>query len=162
MDVSYYSADSETASRRVIHPYSILAHSHHWYVAAHDEKRGEVRLFRGDRLLSVRKTAERFERPGDFDARRFFASRVRSDKAPAMTVEVLFKPEYARFIAERFPSGAIKKRSDGSAVVTMKVDNISWAARWVLKHGTYARALYPKELVDEVKKRCDEMCALYE
>ena len=36
------------------------------------------------------------------------------------------------------------------------------AARWVLKHGRYARALAPKELVEEVKKQCDEMLRLYE
>ncbi len=162
LDIEYYSASSGALRRRVVHPYAVVVHSYHWYVIAYDEMQGEVRVFRGDRICSARVLRESFSRPEGFDARRFLGPRVFAGERAGITMKVLFVPGYARFAAERFPPDTLRKRRDGSVVLTMRVDGIPWAARWVLKHGRYARALAPKELVEEVKKQCDEMLQLYE
>ncbi len=160
--VEYYSVAAEEVRRRVLRPYAIIVDSCHWYVLAHCELRGGIRFFRGDRILDARPLAGRFEVPDDFDAGDYAVPRVFESQIGATEIQVRFAPEYARFISERFPPERLEKGKDGSVVLSMKSEGIPWAARWVMKHGRYARALSPPELVAEVKSRCDDILAIYD
>ena len=160
--VEYYSVSDEETRRRVLRPYAVLAHGHHWYVVAFCELRGEVRVFRGDRIIGLEATNKRFERPDDFDADEFREMSVVTAGKHGTPIRVRFSLEYARFVIERFPPQYIEKQADGSVDLSIRADGLSWAARWVLKHGRYARALAPEELVAEVARRCEATLALYE
>jgi predicted DNA-binding transcriptional regulator YafY len=63
-----YTARDERRSRRVVHPYGLVAHSGRWYVAGADSISGEVRTFRVDRIEDLRVLPGSFGRPEDFDA----------------------------------------------------------------------------------------------
>lgn len=55
-------------SRRVVHPYGVVAHSGRWYLTGADSRSGEVRTFRVDRITTVDVLDGTFEVPAGFDA----------------------------------------------------------------------------------------------
>jgi predicted DNA-binding transcriptional regulator YafY len=63
-----YSTRDERRSRRVVHPYGLVAHSGRWYVAGADSISGRVRTFRVDRIEHLRVLPGSFDQPEDFDA----------------------------------------------------------------------------------------------
>ncbi|GAB2801942.1 WYL domain-containing protein [Actinoallomurus bryophytorum] len=63
-----YSARDGRHSRRVVHPYGLVAHSGRWYVTGADSDSGEVRTFRVDRIEHLRALSGSFDQPEDFDA----------------------------------------------------------------------------------------------
>ncbi|WP_329246693.1 YafY family transcriptional regulator [Actinoallomurus sp. NBC_01490] len=63
-----YHARDERRSRRVVHPYGLVAHSGRWYVAGADSISGQVRTFRVDRIEHVEVLSGSFDQPEDFDA----------------------------------------------------------------------------------------------
>jgi predicted DNA-binding transcriptional regulator YafY len=64
--IGYRSWRGET-SERALDPYGLVFHNGRWYVTGHDDRRGEVRIFRLDRIASVDRTEHRFLRPEGFD-----------------------------------------------------------------------------------------------
>jgi predicted DNA-binding transcriptional regulator YafY len=64
--IGYRSWRGET-SERALDPYGLVFHHGRWYVTGHDARRGEVRIFRLDRIASVGRTEQRFRRPEGFD-----------------------------------------------------------------------------------------------
>lgn len=52
---------------RALDPYGLVFHHGRWCVTGHDDRRGEVRVFRLDRITSVGRTEHRFRRPEGFD-----------------------------------------------------------------------------------------------
>jgi proteasome accessory factor C len=159
--MEYYSLRSGEVTERVVRPYALIARSRHWYLIAHDEKRGKAVPFRGDRIRRASTTAHSFQPPADFDAAKYLDGRMFFDAEPAMEVRVRFGPEYARFIAERFPPESLKRQKDGGAELALQTDSLKWAARWVMKQGPYATARAPAALRDEIVRTCDEILALY-
>lgn len=159
--IEYHSLRSGETSERTVRPYALIARSAHWYLVAHDERRGKVAPFRGDRVRRAALTDERFRVPADFDVKRYLAGRMYFDAESAMRAMVRFGPEYARFIAERFPPEMLRRLAGGGVELRVETDSLKWAARWVMKHAPYATALSPIALKEEVVKICDEILAAY-
>jgi len=56
----------------------------------------------------------------------------------------------------------VENNPDGSVTVRFDVDNLNWAAGWVLSWGKLARALEPPELVSRVVEAAGEVIKLYD
>ncbi|MEU5593013.1 YafY family protein [Streptomyces sp. NPDC020298] len=67
VSMEYRSRDGRV-SRRVVHPYGLVAHSGRWYVTGADTESGDVRTFRVDRARHLRVLPGSFDRPENFDA----------------------------------------------------------------------------------------------
>lgn len=59
--------DGRPSTRRVVHPYGVVARERRWYLVASDTGSGEDRAFRVDRIRSARSLAETFSEPGPRD-----------------------------------------------------------------------------------------------
>ncbi len=68
-------------SQRRVQPLGLVRESGYWFLAAYCLLRQDFRLFRVDRIATVRRTTERFEPPDDFDVRGFTQERLQA--APA-------------------------------------------------------------------------------
>jgi predicted DNA-binding transcriptional regulator YafY len=66
VQLSYRAADGSASERRV-DPYGLAFRGGRWYAAGWCHLRGGVRHFRVDRIAAVRRRAESFVRPRDFD-----------------------------------------------------------------------------------------------
>jgi predicted DNA-binding transcriptional regulator YafY len=63
-----YATPGREASDRIVAPYGIVLHAGRWYLAADDERSGEIRTFRLDRVRSAEVRRERATPPEGFDA----------------------------------------------------------------------------------------------
>jgi predicted DNA-binding transcriptional regulator YafY len=63
-----YATPGREETDRVIAPYGLVFHGSRWYLAAHDDRSGEVRTFRVDRVRSAEARREHVTVPDGFDA----------------------------------------------------------------------------------------------
>lgn len=71
LEMEYDRGKGEASPPRLFDPYGIVYWKGSWYAVGHCGYRGELRSFRVDRMLRLKETAGRFERPADFSAKDF-------------------------------------------------------------------------------------------
>ncbi|MFT3709991.1 MAG: WYL domain-containing protein [Archangium sp.] len=127
-------ARGEREHRRV-RPIELKSHRGQWYLRGFCLTRNDERLFRADRIASLKLTPTVFAA----DA----TPRTRDASAPEKTVTVRFSASVAPYQQERF--GEVGKlESDGSLTVTVPGDSEAWLVRWVLSFGGEARVIAPE------------------
>ena len=63
-----YATPGREEADRIVAPYGLVFHAGRWYLAADDERSGEIRTFRVDRVRSAELRSERATPPEGFDA----------------------------------------------------------------------------------------------
>lgn len=71
LEVEYYSMDREEVNKRQIEPYFVEKRYNYYIVMAYCRWREDIRLFRVDRIKSLRALDEHFEMPEDFEAQNY-------------------------------------------------------------------------------------------
>ncbi|ANZ43478.1 transcriptional regulator [Lentzea guizhouensis] len=127
VDLSYR-AGHAGASRRVVHPYGIVAHSGRWYLTGFDTASGEVRTFRVDRVTAVEVGAGTFDVPPGFAP----AEQVLTALAQAphrYEVSVRVRADTARIRAVFPPSVALLEGlDDGWTRARIRAERLDWVA----------------------------------
>jgi predicted DNA-binding transcriptional regulator YafY len=162
--VRYRSLSSNRTAQRRIHPYHVFNHRGDWYVAAWDEKRGEVRIFALHRIRRATPTTESYEMPKGFSFRQYMADAFAIQKGEkAVDVSIRFAPRQARWIRERrwHRSARVQEALDGSLVLHLKVAETSEIRRWVLQFGSEAEVLRPPSLRRAVAEELAKAQAAY-
>lgn len=138
VDVEYWSASSDEVTSRRIVPRTVFTDRGRWYVSADDDRSGELRHFRIDRIRSIERTDDR-RAPRHVDppvGDRWFA-----DTPGLPTVTVRLGPS-ARWVAERFPVRAHRETDDGTEI-DLVVASDRWLRRLLLRLGTTAEVIAP-------------------
>jgi proteasome accessory factor BC len=154
-------ASDETATRRV-DPYHLLFEGGQFYLVGHSHERGAVRVFRLDRMRGkvayATKAEHDFQRPEDFDPRRY-ANRVPWQLgAPVGTAEVWFSERIAWMVERHFSAyGELEHAADGSCVIRTEYALARLLIAWVFGFGEHGRILGPAELVDEANERLERL-----
>lgn len=141
--IEYYSASSDVVNERTIVPRQVYADRGAWYVTADDDRTGELRTFRIDRMQSVHGTGEivsprdePLPTPGEWFA---------DGSVPRATLRF---NAGARGVLERYPADAIgDPDSKGRVTATVPVVNENWLRTIVLRLGPGAEVLSPGEWV---------------
>lgn len=148
--VLYQKATAEAPEERVVHPYALAAVRGAWYLVAHCERAGALRIFRVDRMESVEELPGGFTIPPDFSLEAVLGTGEPFLGPAPEVLRVCYSPRIARWIAERYGNGT--ERPDGSYVVEHRMADHDWAARHVMQYGADAEVLEPagvRELVME-------------
>jgi proteasome accessory factor C len=135
--VSYWSASSDEVTERLLMPRAVFSDRGRWYVVADDDRSGELRNFRIDRIVSwerTGRTGEPREVPvptGDdwFDG--------------AAPTAVLRVPAGSAWLIERFPVRSVVDEGD-SLRVEVVVANERWLSEVLLRLGPQAAVLEPE------------------
>ncbi len=155
--IEYISAArDETTSRRIV-PRQVFADRGEWYVSADDERSGEVRTFRTDRIVSVEPTGAIVEPSSDPVPvpGAWFAD------ASVPRAVVRLSPA-AQWVVERFPVDAVEgPDADGWSTVTLPVASEQWLVRTLLRLGPEASLLEPAEWRSSVSQAADRVLARY-
>ena len=141
--ITYQGSGKKKGELRTVHPYALLPRSGAWYLVAHCKEAEGLRIFRMDRIGSLKTLASTFKLPKEFsldavlrDGRVFMAK----DTA---TVRIRYSAKIARWIAEREKKPV---DADGSLTLEHPLADPTWAIRHVLQYGREAEILAPASL----------------
>jgi len=136
--ITYFSPSRAERTQRTIRPLRLFSVSGRWYVAAFDEKSGEERTFRTDRIEALAATGKVFDpvRSSRDDDGKWFGADV-----PQVTLRV--KPA-AAWIAESYPTVSRRTLRDGSLEVVLPVTGEHWLRRLLLRAGRNVEVIAPE------------------
>jgi len=155
--ITYFTPATATRSDRTIIPRSVFERGGNWYVSADDDKSGEVREFRIDRI-------EKLALTGDHTAPDSAAKRVTDGNSwfddASLHVTLRVDPA-ARWVVESYPYMSREVDADGSTVVKMAVGNEHWLSRLLLRAGNGVQVLEPQNLQDLGKRTAAQVLTRY-
>jgi predicted DNA-binding transcriptional regulator YafY len=156
VEIDYYSAGRDELTTRRVDPEHVFSAMGNWYVVAWDELSGAERLFRVDRIRSVRETGETFEPRGLVGQGRPLYTRSEKDRP----VRLVLGPG-ARWVAEYYEIEGKRETEDGGLEVVLPAKELAWVAKLILRLGGEARVLEPPELEELVRHVAADTLALY-
>jgi proteasome accessory factor C len=156
LEIEYYTAARDEITTRRIDPEHVFSAMGNWYVVAWDHLAEADRLFRADRMRSVKATGEDFEPRGLPGPGRPLYTRSERD----LRVRLLLGPT-ARWVAEYYETERVVRGGDGSLEVTLPTKDLPWVAKLVLRLGGAATVLEPQELRQMVRLAASDTLALY-
>ena len=155
--ITYFTPASASRSERTIIPRSVFERGGHWYVSADDDKSGELREFRIDRI-------EKLAATGNFSAPDSATKRVADGSTwfenADLHVTLRVEPS-ARWVVESYPYMSREINPDGSTLVKMAVGSEHWLARLLLRAGDGVQVQDPVALQDLGKRTAAQMLLRY-
>ncbi len=152
----YRTGGSGPVVERHVRPHA-LTYRGGWYLAGHDEDRGEVRHFKLSRMegsVAVKAgSAPDFEPPPAGPA----LPRGPWEGPAATTARVAFGPKSAWWVARRTGAATTATRDDGWAVLDVPVGDEDLLVGWVLGFADDAEILEPEHLRREAIRRLEEL-----
>lgn len=156
LEIEYYAASRDELTGRAIDPEHVFAAIGHWYVVAWDHASDDERMFRADRIRSVRETTRTFDPRGLPGPERPLYTRSDGD----LSVTLRLRPA-ARWVAEYYVTERALELEDGSLEVTIPTKDLPWVAKLVLRLAGEATVLGPPELLAMVRADAERTIALY-
>lgn len=153
--VQYWSAAADERSERDITPRRLYMDGGFWYVIADDQRSGELRTFRIDRIDAWAPT-------GIVDAPREVEvpsgdSWFADDELPVATVRV---PATGGWVAERYPTRSVTADGDGW-VIEVSVASERWLRELLLRLGAAATVVEPAAWRDLGSQAASGLLARY-
>ncbi len=154
VEVEYWSASSDQSSRRRLVPRAVFADRGRWYVLADDDRSGEERTFRIDRILSCERTG----RIADARDVQVPTGDDWFDDTAALPTVTLRLPADDRWVVERFPVRSVTE--DGAhLVVELAVASEGWLRELVMRLGPSTTVLEPAMWRDLAARSAAELLA---
>ncbi len=158
VEMEYYTWGRESFSRRRLEPHSLFYALGNWYVSGWDHASSEVRVFRLDRIRSLVSTDDPFTRPpepADGTDPFSFAS------GASVEVRLRFDATLGRWASEQGIYERVEMQEDGSALCSLKTDNLGWLEKDLLRLGRHVSVLEPPELRASLLARLNRILGMY-
>jgi proteasome accessory factor C len=155
LEIGYYSFGRDEETERVVDPWAVHSAGGQWYLAAWCHRAGDERLFRLDRIRSVRPTGETFAAPNAVSTPDSFQAR---DDDPR--VELLLGPD-DRWVVESYPTVEVDVLADGRLRAVLAVSGPAWFERLALRLGPGSTIVGPQELVGAARAAAARVLARY-
>ena len=140
----YWTASRDEMTDRTITPRRVFHDRGDWYVNADDQRSGERRTFRIDRIDALERTGE-LDDPDDEPADGAAADVAQWFVDGGLPQVTLRLQPRAQWVIERYPVDEVTRSDDGVAVATFPVASEAWLARMLLRLGPDAAVLGPEE-----------------
>lgn len=161
----YHTMERDELGTRKVDPYQLLYQGGQFYLVGRSHERDAIRVFRLSRIQGkvgyATKSEHDFQRPADFDPRRY-ANRIQWQFGePVGTAEVWISERIAWQIERHFaPYGELRpaggeRSGDGAGELIFRTPyaNARRLIAWVLGLGENARVVSPPELEAELQER---------
>jgi predicted DNA-binding transcriptional regulator YafY len=143
LEIEYWSAGRDEVTTRNVEPLSAFYAAGEWYLDAMCLRAVDLRLFRVDRIRSVRATGRHFD-VADFEPR----DDVYHPRAGDATI-VLDLTDRARWVAERYPCVSVEELGKGRLRVELTVSEPAFAERLLLRLGPDADLVERRDAADQ-------------
>jgi predicted DNA-binding transcriptional regulator YafY len=154
VQVRYRDARGRESERR-LEPLGIVSAGRRWYLAARDERRGDWRTFRLDRVVDARATGHRFVRDDPPDPAAVVQRAITT--APYLHQADIELDAPLAAVGPKVPptAGVVEALDDGRTLLTTGADDLDLIAFHVLRLGVPFRVRRPEVL----RARCAELGA---
>jgi predicted DNA-binding transcriptional regulator YafY len=146
-----YQSHSEANTSREIEPYAVMHTDGRWYLIGHCLSRKALRTFRLDRVTHLEVRPAMFDRPTDFDARRYMAERmpfIQSDHQIDVWIDMTMEEANSNFALWR-----IAMEPDGSGTrLRCGRDRLEMFASMLLSTGRRIVVHHPPELRETFRR----------
>lgn len=142
---AYRSANGRD-SARVLAPYGLVVHGGHWLVSGMDQARGELRTFRVDRMVLLRRLDQTFEEPEDFDALAHVVTGIATARRRRrVVVRARTSLDHAR---ASLPStvAVVSEAGSGWVTIVIQAESLDWVPPLLAGLGCPFVVLEPEEL----------------
>jgi predicted DNA-binding transcriptional regulator YafY len=150
----YRNLGTEKAQVRLVHPYHLACVDNHWYLFAFDVKRAAIRTFALPRLKSPEIISERFTIPKKFNLNEFLKGSFNIFKGEEdYEIVIEFDSWAADLIRGRkwHASQQMMELPNHQLRLTLRLNSIEEAERWVLSWGQHATVVQPRALADRLR-----------
>lgn len=142
---------------REIEPYLIMFKWSDWYIFGYCIERLDFRMFKLNRLWSLRITDTAFVPQAIPPEKQEIGSHI-ADENPMI---VLFSESAEYLLVEMYGPSCFVKLPDGRLKFERGYSDREHVLRWILSFGPAAEVLYPEELRNEAARLAKEMFMLY-
>ncbi|MBK5223834.1 MAG: WYL domain-containing protein [Acidimicrobiia bacterium] len=132
VEIGYFTYGRDEHSQRVVDPLRLYADRGNWYLAGWCHRSTDVRVFRLDRIDSVRMLDQTFEPRPDASTLAVFRP---SDTDPRVTLDL---DASARWVIEQYPCESVDELADGAVRVRMAITARPWLERLLVRLGPAA------------------------
>ena len=153
-----------SAATRRVRPYHLANIGNQWYLFGYDLMRQDMRKFVPARMSELKVTDRRFERPRDFSVDKLLKGSFGVySGGETMEMKVWFDRARAQLVREKkwHHSQEIRELGNGELEVAFELSSFVEIVPWILGWGEHARAVAPKELVEEVRRTAAKLAKLY-
>ncbi|MDQ4130336.1 MAG: WYL domain-containing protein [Actinomycetota bacterium] len=134
------------AKERTVDPWTLHVTEGAWYLQGRDDRSGEARTFRLDRIAEL----EVLEEPAAPAPREASLRSPHYEPGPDdVEVELVLSPE-VRWVADKVRPDAVEDLPEGQRRVAFHTDALAWVLRLVLGAGPGVKVTRPPELAAEV------------
>ena len=156
-----YQGSQQTAPlEREVDPYALANSRGWWYVVGFCRLRNDVRSFRIDRILKLEVTETNFNRPADFNARKYL---IPEPRGAAVHGRLKFAPAAAHLALNNRPWWeAVEQLPDGSVRATFSAPDLIWAASLTLSYGPAVEIEEPEDLRRIVAEWARAVAGMYQ
>lgn len=166
LDLRYLNSAGIT-SRRMIHPYGLVAHLNQWYLLALDAEKDEERTFRVDRIRTTRATSTTFTAPEHLDVKARLLDRfAEADYRWHVVLHIHAAEDHIRArlpasvarLVRMNPRGELESEDDPPMYrAQLHVENLDWLPPAIAALGCKVEIERPEELRDRVKEVAKRM-----
>jgi predicted DNA-binding transcriptional regulator YafY len=161
---TYSSPAKGEKSQRTVDPYHLFNYMGTWHLVGYCHMRGMIRDFVLGRMTDLGILDEDFEKPSDFDIKKYFYSSFGIYKGHSKTeVTLRFSPEKAKWIRDQVWHRDQKSKflKNGSLELSFPVADFSEVKMEILKHGDKVEVVKPKALRDLIKTEAQNISKIY-
>jgi proteasome accessory factor C len=155
----YWTASRDDVTERELTPRRVFHERGEWYVAGDDQRSGEYRTFRVDRIESLERTGTFDDPPARPEVPGSSVAWTADGSLPRVTVRL--QPA-ARWVIEEYPVDSMTELPGGAVEARFAVVSERWLERVVLRAGADANVVEPARWRDLGKRAAARVLARYE
>jgi len=149
---------------RRVRPYHLANIGNQWYLFGYDLMREDMRKFVPARMSGLKVTTKKFERPKNFSVDDLLKGSFGVfSGGETMEMTIWFDRARAQLVREKkwHHSQEIRELGNGEIEVAFELSSFVEIVPWILGWGEHAKAVEPKELVEEVRTIAGRVAAQY-
>lgn len=159
-----YQTVNSIYKQRIIQPFKIINQTGQFYLIAYCLSNKKVQFFALSRITSIVHLNTVFSMPDEKLIQKIIKDKFGYVTEDELKVKILFYPEVAQFIKEKFwvEKIEIKENKNNSIEIAFPTRSLTQIVRWVLSWGRFAKVLEPDILIADIKKELEEGYKNYE
>lgn len=150
-----------------VRPYALKAYNRRWYLLGDIEEKQAIRTIALDRIIDLELTHKAFERPKDFDARKYFANTIGifvNENLPVETVRIRAygtQMDYLRALPLHKSQQEVKTKGREYAEFQYRLCVTPELISSLLAMGEKVEVMEPEDVREEIRKGINKMNNLY-